>query len=69
MIGIRILSSAMAKAMSKSMETTVGASSDPMREKEVTDYLRDFLPTDTCTNIGCRLPGMALLVSMARFGK
>ena len=61
--------SALVKAVLESMETTAGASRDPVREKAETDSPRYLLPTDVCTNDGWTLPGVALLVSMSRFGK
>ena len=51
------------------METTSVASSDPVWVKAVTDSLRDLLQTDSCTDVSWFSPGVALLVSMSRFGK
>ena len=59
----RIFSSALANTWLSSMDTTVGDSWDTMREKEVTIYLRNLLPTHAWTNETCILPRVALFVS------
>ena len=51
------------------METTAVASSDPVWVKAVTDSPRYLLRTDSCAAVSWVSPGVALLVSMSRFGK
>ena len=64
----RIFSPLPAKASSISINTTVDASMDPARAKAVTVSPRGFFPTDACAYVTWVSPGVALLVSTARFG-
>ena len=68
-MGRRILSPSAAKAMSIFMETTEGESRFPARAKDTTDSPRELFPTVAWANVNWTLPGVALLVSMARLGK
>ena len=68
-IGRRILSLFMAKAMLTSIKTTEGESSDTDRSNSETYSPRDLYPMDAYENFSCTSPGVALLVSMARLGK
>ena len=69
MIRRQIFSPALAKAMSVSIKTTVGESSDHVRSNAVMYSPSDLLPTDACANLSCTLACVALLVSMAILGK
>ena len=51
MIGRRILSPSVAKAMLMPIETTEGGSSDPVRANAATDSLKDLSSTDACANV------------------
>ena len=68
-IGRWILSPAMAKSISASIEKVEDELSDPARASAITDYTRYIFPTDAWTNVSCTLPGVALLVNMKRMGK
>ena len=65
----RILSPSPENVHSISIDTTVGASRDPAREKVVTVFPRGLFPADMCTYVTWMSPGVALLVITARFGK
>ena len=65
----RIFSPLPEKARSISIQTTVDASRDPARAKAVNVSPRGFFPMETCAYVTGVSPGVALLVSTARFGK
>ena len=65
----RILLPFVEKAISVLIETTEGKSRYPTRENATTDSPRELFPIFVCSNASWTLPGVAVLVSMARIGK
>ena len=55
--------------MSILRETTEGELRSSAREKTAMDYPNDLFPTAAWLNVTSTLPGIVLLVSIARLGK
>ena len=68
-MGRRILSTSVTKEISMLIETTEGESRFSDRANATKYHLRDLLPMVACTNVCWILPGVVLLVSIARLGK